>query len=319
MQALLPPVDPGTPGAPAFDWDAPCCAPARRPTACSAAKVMWGYLDDFLRRRLRRPARAATDAASRPALRARHAAPTGSPRPSRCGSPSRRSTGATRATTTATHEPVYSYAAIAHLRRRSSTRHERGVGRAGSAGARRRSSSPTRTSPPTRRRRRCAQRAAPTLRHRRARRSLAEPTMRRQSGARSTRVGSSASATSRGERMSTLVDELVLTPPGGARGRGGLRDARGRGRVRAPRAAVQRRQGLDRAAAAGREGVPAGAASPSRSCTSTRATTSRRCSSSATAAWRELGEQLIVASVQDSIDAGRAAGGRRRRATGCRP
>ena len=74
-----------------------------------------------------------------------------------------------------------------------------------------------------------------------------------------------------------------------------------------------RRQGLDRAAAARREGVPPRRGSPSRSCTSTPATTSPRCSSSATAASRELGERLIVASVQESIDAGPRAGGDRRR------
>ena len=51
---------------------------------------------------------------------------------------------------------------------------------------------------------------------------------------------------------------------------------RGRRRVRAAGAAVQRRQGLDRAAAAGREGVPARAGSRSRSCTSTPGTTSPR-------------------------------------------
>ncbi len=48
-------------------------------------------------------------------------------------------------------------------------------------------------------------------------------------------------------------------PPAGARVRGDSRDARGRGRIRAAGAAVQRRQGLDRAAAAGREGVSPGA------------------------------------------------------------
>ena len=48
-------------------------------------------------------------------------------------------------------------------------------------------------------------------------------------------------------------------PPAGARVRGDPRDARGRRRIRAAGAAVQRRQGLDRAAAPGREGVPPGA------------------------------------------------------------
>ena len=48
-------------------------------------------------------------------------------------------------------------------------------------------------------------------------------------------------------------------PPARARVRGDPRDARGRRRIRAPGAAVQRRQGLDRAAAPGREGVPPGA------------------------------------------------------------
>ena len=89
-----------------------------------------------------------------------------------------------------------------------------------------------------------------------------------------------------------------------ARGRGDPHHARGRRRVRAARAAVLRRQGLDRAAAPRREGVPARRASRSRSCTSTPATTSPRSSSSATAASRELGERLIVASVQESIDDG---------------
>ena len=47
--------------------------------------------------------------------------------------------------------------------------------------------------------------------------------------------------------------------PAHARGRGHPRDARDGRRVRAPRASVLRRQGLDRAAAPGREGVPPGA------------------------------------------------------------
>ena len=97
-------------------------------------------------------------------------------------------------------------------------------------------------------------------------------------------------------------------PPRCPRGRVDLHHARGRGRVRAARAAVLGRQGLDRAAAPRREGVPAGRSSRSRSCTSTPATTSPRCSSSATARVAELGERLIVASVQESIDKGRVRG-----------
>ena len=46
-------------------------------------------------------------------------------------------------------------------------------------------------------------------------------------------------------------------------------------------------------------------ASRSRCCTSTPGTTSPRCSRSATGAWPRLGERLVVASVQESIDAGR--------------
>ncbi len=49
----------------------------------------------------------------------------------------------------------------------------------------------------------------------------------------------------------------LLAPPH-ARGRGHPCDARGGCRVRAPGAAVQRRQGLDRAAAPGREGLSPG-------------------------------------------------------------
>ena len=66
-----------------------------------------------------------------------------------------------------------------------------------------------------------------------------------------------------------------------------------------------RRQGLDRAAAARREGVPARRRCPSRSCTSTRATTSPRSIEFRDRRVAELGVRLIVASVQDSIDAGR--------------
>ena len=53
--------------------------------------------------------------------------------------------------------------------------------------------------------------------------------------------------------------ELRARPPARPRVRGDPRHARGRRGVRAPRDAVQRRQGLDRDAAPGREGVPAGA------------------------------------------------------------
>ena len=74
-----------------------------------------------------------------------------------------------------------------------------------------------------------------------------------------------------------------------------------------PGAAVLRRQGLDRACwrwPRRRSGRPA---SRSRSCTWTPGTTSPRCSSSGTGGSAELGVRLIVASVQDSIDAGRVA------------
>ena len=76
------------------------------------------------------------------------------------------------------------------------------------------------------------------------------------------------------ERMNPL--HLRALPSGDPRGRVDPHLPRGGGRVRAPGAAVQRRQGLDRAAAARREGVPAGRASRSRSCTSTPGTTSPR-------------------------------------------
>src|SRR5207302_946810 len=56
------------------------------------------------------------------------------------------------------------------------------------------------------------------------------------------------------------ADEHGDSPPADTPARAGVggdpRDARGGGRIRAPRAPVQRRQGLDRAAAARREGVP---------------------------------------------------------------
>ena len=72
-----------------------------------------------------------------------------------------------------------------------------------------------------------------------------------------------------------------------------------------PGAAVLGRQGLDRHAAPGREGVRARPGCRSRSCTSTPATTSPRSSRSATRWSSELGVRLVVASVQDDIDAGR--------------
>ena len=94
-------------------------------------------------------------------------------------------------------------------------------------------------------------------------------------------------------------------PPARAGGRVRSHHARGRGRARAPRAAVQRRARTRSSCCAWPRRPSAPARSPSRSCTWTRATTSPRSSSSATAACAELGERLIVASVQDSIDAGR--------------
>ena len=72
-----------------------------------------------------------------------------------------------------------------------------------------------------------------------------------------------------------------------------------------PGAAVQRRQGLDRAAAPGREGVPPRRASPSRSCTSTPGHNFPEVIEFRDRRVAELGERLIVASVQESIDAGR--------------
>ena len=90
----------------------------------------------------------------------------------------------------------------------------------------------------------------------------------------------------------------------GARVRGDPRHARGRGRAVDARAAVQRRQGLDRAAAPRREGVSAGALPVSAD--------ARRHGPQLPRGHRvprppraELGERLIVASVQESIDTGR--------------
>ena len=96
-------------------------------------------------------------------------------------------------------------------------------------------------------------------------------------------------------------------PPGPARGPRRVRDAGGGGRVRASRAALQRRQGLGRPAAAGREGVSAGTLPLPGHARGHRATTSTRSSSTGTSAMADLGEELLVASVQDSIDRGRVA------------
>ena len=72
-----------------------------------------------------------------------------------------------------------------------------------------------------------------------------------------------------------------------------------------PGPAVQRRQGLDRPAAPGREGVPARAASRSRSCTSTPGHNFPEVIAFRDRRVAELGERLVVASVQESIDRGR--------------
>jgi len=93
----------------------------------------------------------------------------------------------------------------------------------------------------------------------------------------------------------------------------------GRGRARAPRAAVLRRQGLDRAPAARREGVPPRALPVPAACTSTPATTSPEVIEFRDRRVAELGEELLVASVQKSIDSGRVVeerGPAPRRATG---
>ena len=104
-------------------------------------------------------------------------------------------------------------------------------------------------------------------------------------------------------RRPVMRTRLPRCPSSTAGGRVDPHHPRGRGRVRAAGAAVLRRQGLDRHAAAGREGVLARPRSRSRSCTSTPGTTSPRCWSSATSRVAELGVRLIVASVQDAIDA----------------
>ena len=117
------------------------------------------------------------------------------------------------------------------------------------------------------------------------------------------RPGAAARAAGRGARRPNAA--CTSDAPRAPRVRSGPRHARGGRRARAPGAAVLGRQGLDRAAASGREGVPPRAASRSRCCTSTPATTSPRCIEFRDRRVAELGERLVVASVQDSIDAGR--------------
>ena len=106
-------------------------------------------------------------------------------------------------------------------------------------------------------------------------------------------------------RAETGRRTLRAQPSQGARGRGDPHHPRGRRRVREARAAVLRRQGLHRHAAPGDQGVPRPAGCRSRSCTSTPGTTSTRCSQARDELVAESGVRLVVAKVQDDIDAGR--------------
>ena len=92
--------------------------------------------------------------------------------------------------------------------------------------------------------------------------------------------------------------------PARARGRGDPRDARGRRRAREARAAVLRRQGLDRAAAARREGVRARAVPVPADARRHRAQLPRG-HRVPRPPRRRARRELLVASVQASIDAGR--------------
>ena len=99
--------------------------------------------------------------------------------------------------------------------------------------------------------------------------------------------------------------ELRDLPPARPRVRGHPRHPRGRGRARARRAAVLRRQGLARAAAPGREGVPARRRFPFPVMHVDTGHNFPEVIEYRDRLVEELGARLIVASVQDSIDNGR--------------
>ena len=145
---LLPPLEPPLPAdAVAPSGSPPRASAARRPTASSAAKMMWAYLGDFLRRTASREEQLGAAGAG-----CTSSAATRSPRRSRCGARSRPPSGAPR-TATPTVEPVFHAGAIAHLKRPArGARRARGATGSPSAGSSR-SRSSTRSSPPTRRRR----------------------------------------------------------------------------------------------------------------------------------------------------------------------
>ena len=111
----------------------------------------------------------------------------------------------------------------------------------------------------------------------------------------------SAGCTHEPPTATSAVDRAADDPAGPAGVRGHPHPPRGRRRVRAAGAAVQRRQGLDRPARTSRSRRSGRAACRSRCCTSTPGTTSPRSSRSGTGWVAELGLRLLVASVEESI------------------
>ena len=224
-------------------------ARARRPTACSAAKLMWTHLLDLAERaRPRRGRRrCALERLPGAALRPRHARRQGRPGGVAVDARCRRARGAT-ATSRSEGAAVYHGGAIDHLVAQLTEQDEAWRAWFAANGIEPLTIAYEALADDRAGRRRRRARAP----RRRARRRSRSRRLRRQGDDRSARWVERFRAERgavRDRRASRELQRLEAEVD--------PRHARGRGRARAARPAVQRRQGLDRPAAPGREGVPA--------------------------------------------------------------